>query len=70
MALQHPNWRARLPGALRELGPYAAIELVVPGGSLIALALWAFRHRAWLAARARRSLAAVLARGAGLLFPH
>jgi hypothetical protein len=41
---------------MRGLGAYAAIELIVPGGSLIALSLWAFRHRAWLAARVRRVL--------------
>jgi len=31
---------------LRELGPYAAIELILPGGSLLALLLWLYRrHR-------------------------
>jgi hypothetical protein len=30
---------------LRELAPYAAIELVLPGGSLMALALWLYRRR-------------------------
>ena len=49
------NWMLRLSGVLRTLGPYAAIELLVPGGTLIALALWAFRNRASLAARARRA---------------
>jgi hypothetical protein len=34
---------------LRALGPYLAIELVLPGGSIVALLLWAYRHR--LAAR-------------------
>jgi hypothetical protein len=53
---------------MRELGWYAAIELAVPGGSLIALSLWTFRHRAWLAAGARRALAAVLAGVAGFPF--
>lgn len=48
------NWIVRLAGALRALGPYAAIELLVPGGTLIALALWAFRNRSALIARARR----------------
>jgi hypothetical protein len=43
----------RITGVLRTLGPYAVIELLVPGGTLIALALWAFRNRASLAARAR-----------------
>ena len=33
----------------RLLGPYLAIELVLPGGSIVALLLWTFRHR--LAAR-------------------
>ncbi len=49
------NWIVRLAGALRALGPYAAIELLVPGGTLIALAIWVFRNRASLAARARRA---------------
>ena len=32
---------------LRDLGPYAMIELLLPGGSLIALALWMYsRHKA------------------------
>jgi hypothetical protein len=31
---------------VRELGPYAAIELLVPGGSVIAVLLWLYRrHR-------------------------
>ncbi len=48
------KWSGRLASVLRSLGPYAAIELLVPGGTLIALAVWAFRNRAALAARARR----------------
>jgi hypothetical protein len=32
-------------GALRSLGPYLAIELILPGGSIVALLLWAYRHR-------------------------
>jgi len=47
------KWIIRLASWLRALGPYAAIELLVPGGSLIVLSMWAIRHRAWLAARAR-----------------
>jgi hypothetical protein len=31
---------------LRGLGPYAAIELLLPGGSVIALLIWLYRHRA------------------------
>ena len=31
---------------MRELGPYAAVELLLPGGSVIALLLWLYRrHR-------------------------
>ena len=30
---------------LRELAPYAAIELVLPGGSLMALLLWLYRRQ-------------------------
>ena len=33
----------------RSLGPYLAIELILPGGSIVALVLWTYRHR--LAAR-------------------
>ena len=29
----------------RALGPYLAIELVLPGGSIVALLLWLYRHR-------------------------
>jgi hypothetical protein len=29
----------------RTLGPYLAIELVLPGGSIVALLLWLYRHR-------------------------
>jgi hypothetical protein len=39
-------WIARLPALLRRLGPYAAIELLLPGGSIIALLIWLCRHRA------------------------
>jgi hypothetical protein len=32
-------------GKLRDLAPYAAIELVLPGGSLMALLLWIYRRQ-------------------------
>jgi hypothetical protein len=32
--------------ALRALGPYALLELVMPGGTLLALLLYAYRRRA------------------------
>ena len=31
--------------SVREFGPYAAIELILPGGSLIALVLWLYRRQ-------------------------
>lgn len=35
---------ARLVALLRQFGPYLAIELILPGGSLIALLLWFCRR--------------------------
>ena len=58
MVLQPPfNWMNRLARVLRVLGPYGVIELVVPGGSLVVLSLWAFRHRSSLAAWVRHAFA-------------
>ena len=38
--------------ALKELAPYAAVELILPGGSLVALILWLYaRRRARLSSR-------------------
>jgi hypothetical protein len=37
-------WIGRIAALLRDLGPYAAIELVLPGGSVIALLLWLYRR--------------------------
>lgn len=34
----------RIRALLREIGPYAAIELILPGGSLIALLIWFCRR--------------------------
>jgi hypothetical protein len=42
--------------ALRTLAPYAAIEFLLPGGSLIALALWFLRRRARKAAAPARAV--------------
>jgi hypothetical protein len=57
MIIPRANWMNRLAAPVRGLGPYAAIELLLPGGSLIALSLWAIRHRAWIATRLRDGLA-------------
>ena len=32
-------------GRLRVLAPYAAIELILPGGSLLAVLLWLYRRQ-------------------------
>jgi hypothetical protein len=45
-------WIARGIAGLRALAPYAAVELLLPGGSLLALMLWLYRrHRAHRHAR-------------------
>jgi len=36
---------AKIIQAAREASPYLLIELVLPGGTLIALALWLYRQR-------------------------
>jgi hypothetical protein len=59
----------RLANAMRELGPYAAIALVLPGGSLIALAAWIFQRRAMVAAPLRRLLVIVAAMAGALILP-
>jgi hypothetical protein len=40
------EWLHRMAGRLGEIGPYLAIELIAPGGSVLALLLWLYRHRA------------------------
>lgn len=42
---------AQILAIIRQAGPYLAIELILPGGSLVALALWVLRNRTSLAAR-------------------
>lgn len=36
---------AKILACIRHAGPYLAIELVLPGGSIIALTLWLLRNR-------------------------
>lgn len=40
-------------GVLKGLAPYAAIELILPGGTLLAILCWLYRRRQ-LASRCRR----------------
>jgi hypothetical protein len=35
----------RLMTKLKDLAPYAALELIMPGGSVMALLLWLYRRR-------------------------
>jgi hypothetical protein len=62
-APRRARWVSRLAGPLGALGPYAAIVLMVPGGSLIALTLWAYRNHPRFLAGARRALARLALRG-------
>jgi hypothetical protein len=59
----------RLAARLRELGPYTALALLLPGGSLIALAAWAFRHRSLSTAPLGRLALVVAAFGAAMILP-
>ena len=40
-------WLKRGLALLRSVGPYAAIEILLPGGTLIALLLWLSRQGAF-----------------------
>lgn len=42
---------ANIIACLRSAGPYLAIELILPGGSLIALILWIAKNRGMLKQR-------------------
>ena len=50
---------ARVQHWMRSLGPYVAIELLLPGGTIIALVLWAFRQRRAARGDAKPSLTEV-----------
>ena len=43
-SMRFAEWLTRAGATLRQLAPYAAIELLLPGGSLIALVLWIYRR--------------------------
>ena len=55
------KWINGLTRSWRELGPYAAIALLLPGGTLIVVSLWILQYRPWLFTHARRGLAVALA---------
>ena len=39
-----PAWIGRGVKVIKNLGPYAAIEILLPGGTLIAIGLWLYRY--------------------------
>lgn len=52
-------WLKRALALVRSVGPYMAIEILLPGGTLIALLLWLSRRGAFTthASRVRQSTA-------------
>jgi hypothetical protein len=38
------DWIRKAIAIIRDVGPYAAIELILPGGSVIAVLLWLYRR--------------------------
>lgn len=67
MITAQPNWIDRLWTLGRAYGAYVAIEVLLPGGSLIALTLWIFRNRERVAARVRRAVTRIAALGASVI---
>jgi hypothetical protein len=57
----------RLSRWVREIGPYAALALLLPGGTLIAGLIWTFKHRSWLATRTRVIAARLFIAALGVL---
>jgi hypothetical protein len=50
------GWMRRGVAAVREFAPYAAIEILLPGGSLMALLLWFYRrHKRTKTRKAQRT---------------
>ena len=39
------SWIGGIVAVLKELAPYAAVELILPGGSILALLLWLYRRQ-------------------------
>jgi hypothetical protein len=39
------TWAAAVFARFKDLAPYAVIELLLPGGSMLALTLWFYRRR-------------------------
>jgi hypothetical protein len=39
------SWTGRALAVLREVGPYLALELILPGGTLVSFLYWLWRRR-------------------------
>lgn len=44
MSITIAAWIRRAAAFVKGFGPYAAIELILPGGSIVALVLWLYRR--------------------------
>jgi hypothetical protein len=61
MLVPRANLMTRFATTLRATGPYVAIALTMPGGTVMLVSFWAFRHRQWFASHAHRALAVLTA---------
>jgi len=58
---RNKSWRITMKAVewilrqLRSLSPYLAVELILPGGSIVALLLWTYRYRTGARPTAMRS---------------
>ena len=55
-------WLKRGLAMVRSVGPYALIEILLPGGTLIALLLWLSRHGAFTTSVGRDLQSAAIVR--------
>jgi len=60
VALKLSAYTVAVVAKLRVLAPYAVIELVLPGGSLIALLLWLYRRQRKVAVVATQEILSFL----------
>jgi hypothetical protein len=44
-AMKNYAWVQWIVEQFRTFGPYFAVELILPGGSIVALLLWLYRNR-------------------------
>jgi hypothetical protein len=50
---------AKILAHIRRVAPYLAVELILPGGSIIALTLWVIRNRASVQRNLRRMVSRI-----------